>query len=970
MPVKVPEEPKTYTTVYDNFKGVDFTNDPSNVYRRRSPSGKNMLPDLDGRPYKRTGWDIRFSFSEYKLVYDEYDATDTYSEYDMCRHGDGLYRCIVNIPSPEAWDATHWEEIIRIDPDRLHHFSYGGHDYLMIFNSVGVFYVRDDIDELVLCEMATPDNDDYIISRFPPKVTRELDGVPTTVVMPADANKAFFFEGGGEAGFYVFVENDIYKFTEIDTGGMYFVKVDPKVPVIMIGATPAYCNGTDYDSLNMLTDRRSIQYFGDDTATYALPSAPDSAANTKVEILDANTGHWVEKKSDDASYSWTLNGSIITFTNQKPPQSTVDNVRITYSPSDGTTYVLESDLQTETKSITNEFKTLYYQDRRIIATYEYNETTRKWKKIDEYEDLDDWFDYQDQSGAGTATLEVPGIFSRESFTLYADYTGSPQPVTSYTANWGAYNSSVAINIFDDSIAKDYGTTKSVVSGWTKLREYTDQADADYKIVTTYYRRNRTITKSKRFNVYGTYTKATQKNADNSINESRDAFSLCRKCLTFGNNITNQIFISASTRKNYRNRVWYCAANDPSFFPESNFIEVGADDKSVMGLINVDKYLGLVKMGGGTGAALYLAYPTSFESEATYAVRQSVAGIGAIATGAFNVLNEEPLFLSDHGVMGVDIASTDTNKQIRNRSYFINKKLLAEEDLSGAVSYVHKGLYYLAVNNRCYVLDGSQKSSWANEKTNLQYECYYLENIPAQCFASMGDTLYFTDFSGNLCYFKDSSDPAAYVDRYQASSPKWVSSAPPVDMTFTTTDLSGDAGERYLLSGYSTLDDLHNDKRVYLAHDDDGRLLVTGGAAQVGDVIRYVDSYYTIHEIVGKVAHVWEGVPIHSEWSTMADDDQMVQYFKNLKKKGGVISLYPESQSSVEVLLKPDEKDPVSIGTTITGETTLPFDAFAKKKIKKYKRLQIICRNNIYNDGFGVDQIVKTYTVGNYSKNRG
>ena len=58
MAIPVPGEAKINTTKYENFRGVDFTNDPTNVWRRRSPTGVNMLPDASGRPFKRPGWEI------------------------------------------------------------------------------------------------------------------------------------------------------------------------------------------------------------------------------------------------------------------------------------------------------------------------------------------------------------------------------------------------------------------------------------------------------------------------------------------------------------------------------------------------------------------------------------------------------------------------------------------------------------------------------------------------------------------------------------------------------------------------------------------------------------------------------------------------------------------------------------------------------------------------------------------------
>ena len=50
--------------------------------------------------------------------------------------------------------------------------------------------------------------------------------------------------------------------------------------------------------------------------------------------------------------------------------------------------------------------------------------------------------------------------------------------------------------------------------------------------------------------------------------------------------------------------------------------------------------------------------------------------------------------------------------------------------------------------------------------------------------------------------------------------------------------------------------------------------------------------------------------------------------------------------------------------------TIPQEFYLNKKIKKYKRLQIIVRNDTLNEGFGIQSIIKIYTIGNYSKNRG
>ncbi len=992
MPVEVPKEPKKYTTVYDNFKGVDFTNDASNVYRRRSPTGVNMLPDLDGRPHKRTGWDIKFSKQDFI----------------------------------EAAGIVGTDEVI---PLRTHYFSYGGHDFIMVFNSLGVFWIRDDSDAPQVAKMWDGTSEGV----FPPMGIRKIDGVSTEVQLTADHNRAFFFEGGGTSGFYVFVDDDLYKFGEVEGGRLCFTNVTPLIPVVLIGATPRTAVGTSNQAINMLTEARTIEYFGDGTATYALVSAVASVDDVAVQVLDADTGEWRNVPQDDSSsdpnYSWRLDDNIkVVFTATSPPASVVGNVRITYIPNGTVSYSVVPDTET---GIVKYTITQISKERQYRDGYEYfswNKNKKTWVSTDTV--VFEPYKWQKPFVASTSnkavTVKFPSPFRTDNIKIMSNFPGSgyTDQTSKFKLKFNAYNGTASVlannNLRDQAIAAG---TKTVKTGsWFTSARNTEIADKSQGYRSDFIEqvRERTTTTTKTFYIYGVYDKAVTTRPDLSAAISRDAFSQCRKTLNFGNDIYNQVFIASSTAESYRNRAWYCAANNPAYFPDTNYIEVGSDDKEVMGLQKMGSYLGIVKKGSGTEASVYLAYPTSFEEDSTYAVKQSVSGIGAISNGAFNILNEEPLFLSEHGIMGVNINESDVNKQIRNRSFYINKRLLSETGLENAISFVHDGLYYLAINNHCYVLDGSQKSSWANEKTNLQYECYYLDNIPAQCFAKMGSTLYFADSKGNLCYFKRPGDDFAYIDCYLDKEAEWIATVAPVagddGDVFNLHDLGGRSDEySYLIdSDADYICVFRDDTTIYsaeetyavgdiVAHTDNGitseyscavaietpeewteehwtildpiRLMVSDGAAGINATVSYLDDYYTVIDTYidkdtgDEMAIVSSGVPIYAEWSTIADDDEMVHFFKNLNKKGCVVSLLPGEGSYVRVLIKPDEKEPKDLGYIESGITELPSDMIVKKKIKKYKRLQFIIRDDWYNDGFALDQIIKTYTVGNYSKNR-
>lgn len=359
----------------------------------------------------------------------------------------------------------------------------------------------------------------------------------------------------------------------------------------------------------------------------------------------------------------------------------------------------------------------------------------------------------------------------------------------------------------------------------------------------------------------------------------DAFFSCKTTAIYGTGLINAVFVGGCDDDDFSSRVWYSKTGDPTYFPDLNYFVAGSNDTKIMGLIKVGEYLGCVKQGSSIDSTIYLAYPVSFDDDTAYAVKQSVTGIGALSKRCFANVKDASLFLSQEGVMAIEPSLDENERQVKNRSYFVNKKMLAEENLQNAFAYVWDGMYILCVNSRCYILDSSQKTSWANEKTNLQYEAYYWENIPAVAFGKYNDFLWFGDTSGNLCRFKT------------------------------------------------------------VAED-------------------------------GMEAYSDNGNAIPCEWSTIFDNDGATNYFKNLQKKGCLVTIKPMEKTGVEVYIKADDKEEIEIGGITAENITVPMEFYLNKKVKKYKRLQIIVRNNNVNEGFGVQEIVKVYTVGNYSKNRG
>ena len=127
-----------------------------------------------------------------------------------------------------------------------------------------------------------------------------------------------------------------------------------------------------------------------------------------------------------------------------------------------------------------------------------------------------------------------------------------------------------------------------------------------------------------------------------------------------------------------------------------------------------------------------------------------------------------------------------------------------------------------------------------------------------------------------------------------------------------------------------------------------------------------------------------GAAISAVWATKYDDDGTPAVLKTLLKRGCCVTIKPYTRSSAEVYIRADRtgghekhvaRKPMDIldfsdidFERITFNTDeSPQEIFLNRKVKNYKRLQIIVRNAEPNEGFGIFQITKHYVTGNYAK---
>jgi len=138
------------------------------------------------------------------------------------------------------------------------------------------------------------------------------------------------------------------------------------------------------------------------------------------------------------------------------------------------------------------------------------------------------------------------------------------------------------------------------------------------------------------------------------------------------------------------------------------------------------------------------------------------------------------------------------------------------------------------------------------------------------------------------------------------------------------------------------------------------------------------------DIEGMARYSDDGEAIDAVWSTVYDDDGTPALLKTMIKRGCCVTIKPYARSSGTIYFRSDrtgggQRQVTAKPMDILDFTDIDFERFTfntddspqeiflNRKVKNYKRLQLIVRNSEVNEGFGIFQITKHFVVGNYAK---
>jgi len=371
-------------------------------------------------------------------------------------------------------------------------------------------------------------------------------------------------------------------------------------------------------------------------------------------------------------------------------------------------------------------------------------------------------------------------------------------------------------------------------------------------------------------------------------------------------------------------IYYSAMNKPNYFPDLNYIQLSQG--KMKGFVYVQNELAAITARGGNSCInlLYDRQITANEvstsdanqgttkavTENVFAVKSIPCSNGAISNKGFAVLGDEPLFLTDEGIMGIVSLSSTGDRVARNRSRSVNRMFTKETDLQSAQLFVFNDYLYVINGHFCYVFDGRHKSGDPTNNTNYYYEAYRWEISGISGFLKMfayNDRIYFicneTNGKAKLCAFKNTGNITDYSDGSHFDS-----------------ETSSQVGGVAINARWTTKNDDDNSPQMFKTMMKKGSMVtlqpyerssVTVYAKPDGKQVKYLIGRY----ICGQ----WKGF------------------------------------------------DEVDFTEFIFDTADGPRDYFFRKKRKKYVRLQLIFENNEINEGFGIQQVTKTVTETRYAK---
>lgn len=523
------------------------------------------------------------------------------------------------------------------------------------------------------------------------------------------------------------------------------------VPTTTIGRKAGTAlGGTALENVNLIGSNRKNSFCVDSEGedTLYLDTAPIVAVKSVRRLLE--NGIWTEV----TGYTLDKSAGTLTFTNDLlvTPVSGMDNYEVEFEVKNIALETVEesflvqdaSIVATITKSGETGLETavpVYYFKLKADAVWNGTANLAVWVD-NEYRQWASGHANHDINGAKVeeddkSTLRSPISIevSEEAKNVTLGYSWADYEYQGETIRESGQRMRITVQL----VTRSDGPYLRISCPWSSARDYFYRGSVeggDWSSYTEY-----------RYIVYDALQKVTV-----SYKREGDAYAGringCRIVQLYGaGGNADRMFVTGNSQ--YPNMDWYSGYADPTYWPDLGYTRIGEESSAIMGYSWLsDDALAIHKAANGSEPTIWLrSSSVTADGEALFPVKQGAVGKGVAASGAFAHFGGDNLCLSEEGVFAVVRVSNEAvnERYAISRSWFIDPRLVAEENLSEAQGISYKGRYYLAVNGHVYIADGNAPKAYVDKSGDYQYEWWYWEGLPVRVwYAADGDLMFGTD----------------------------------------------------------------------------------------------------------------------------------------------------------------------------------------------------------------------------------
>jgi hypothetical protein len=346
--------------------------------------------------------------------------------------------------------------------------------------------------------------------------------------------------------------------------------------------------------------------------------------------------------------------------------------------------------------------------------------------------------------------------------------------------------------------------------------------------------------------------------------------------------------------------WRCESNNPLYFSDLSYTKVGADGAAIVGYSAISDSQAIIKADDRSETTIYFR---GYNIDTTTSKVQFPVRRAAAGAGA--VAKRAFAYLPEEPV-------------------FLSR--------TGVFALTSSNITALQVaRNRSYYVDAA-----LTKEEHLENACAVVWN--GYYVLAVNGHAYVLDTNQNVAY-----KPQSYGD-YVYECYYWNN--------FPAVRMMESRGNLYFGTSDGRICKLNTDIDTMQEYSDGGTL--------------------------GEDGRITGGTAISAEWHTKADDDGDFMTYKTMVKRGSGVMMKPYTRSSIQVYARTERDFGRKIREGIAdifSWTDIDFSRFTfnsndapqvlpfNSKVKKYKTLQLIMKNDAMNEAFGIFGIIKRYTIG-------